>query len=121
MALGEPEVCDGRHRLVVMKKSRGLSTAVKQNPKIDTTVESQVSKTARPGAAPIFLCQHLRDNTRYTRAGDVGHPPKQHWFVDGKQVQVVVGWDSNHNLIRAWEIRVVINQMGKRPEYSAVP
>jgi len=34
---------------------------------------------------------------------------------------VVVGWDSNHNLIRAWEIRVVINQMGKRPEYSAVP
>ncbi len=46
---------------------------------------------------------------------------KQHWFVDGKQVQVVVGWDSNHNLIRAWEIRVVINQMGKRPEYSAVP
>lgn len=45
----------------------------------------------------------------------------QHWFVDGKQVQVVVGWDSNHNLIRSWEIRVVINQMGKRPEYSAVP
>ena len=45
----------------------------------------------------------------------------QHWFVDGKQVQLVVGKDSNGNLIKTWEVHVVINKSGDRPVYSPVP
>lgn len=45
----------------------------------------------------------------------------QHWFVDNKQVQLVVGKDSNGNLIKTWEVHVVINKMGDRPTYSPVP
>jgi RHS repeat-associated protein len=45
----------------------------------------------------------------------------QHWFVDGKQVQLVVGKDSNGNLIKTWEVHVVINKTGDRPVYSPVP
>ena len=45
----------------------------------------------------------------------------QHWFVDGKQVQLVVGKDSQGNLIKTWEVHVVINKQGDRPVYSAVP
>ncbi len=50
----------------------------------------------------------------------------QHWFVADpggppKQVQIVVGKDSNGNLIKTWEVHVVINQTGDRPVYSPVP
>ena len=45
----------------------------------------------------------------------------QHWFVDGKQVQLVVGKDSKGNLIKTWEVHVVINKTGDRPVYSPVP
>ena len=45
----------------------------------------------------------------------------QHWFVDKKQVQLVVGKDSNGNLIKACEVQVVINKLGDRPVYSPVP
>jgi RHS repeat-associated protein len=45
----------------------------------------------------------------------------QRWFVDGKQVQLVVGKDSNGNLIKTWEVHVVVNKMGDRPVYSPVP
>jgi hypothetical protein len=44
------------------EKDQRLSATVKQNPKIDANVESQVSKRARSGAPPVFLCQHLRHN-----------------------------------------------------------
>src|SRR5260370_18414814 len=36
------------------EKSRRLGNTIKQNPKIDMTVESQGSKSARPGAPPGF-------------------------------------------------------------------
>jgi GH25 family lysozyme M1 (1,4-beta-N-acetylmuramidase) len=74
LALVGLDVCDGGHWLGVMKKVRG-SVSVKQDPKMDTTVESQVSKSARPGAPPVFYLSTFKDNSRYTRAGDVGHPP----------------------------------------------
>jgi len=45
----------------------------------------------------------------------------QHWFVDNKQVQLVVGKDSKGNLIKTWEVHVVINKLGDRPTYSPVP
>jgi len=45
----------------------------------------------------------------------------QHWFVDGKQVQLVVGRDGKGNLIRTWEAHVVVEKTGDRPVYSAVP
>jgi hypothetical protein len=45
----------------------------------------------------------------------------QHWFVDNKQVQLVVGKDNKGNLIKTWEVHVVINKMGDRPVYSPVP
>lgn len=45
----------------------------------------------------------------------------QHWFVDGKQVQLIVGKDSNGNLIKTWEVKVVIKNFGDRPVYFAVP
>jgi RHS repeat-associated protein len=45
----------------------------------------------------------------------------QHWSVDGKQVQLVVGKDSNGNLVKTWEVHVVINKLGDRPVYSPVP
>jgi RHS repeat-associated protein len=45
----------------------------------------------------------------------------QHWLVDGKQVQLVVGKDSKGNLIKTWEVHVVINKTGDRPVYSPVP
>jgi len=45
----------------------------------------------------------------------------QHWFVDNKQVQLVVGMDSKGNLIKTWEVHVVINRLGDRPVYSPVP
>ena len=48
-------------------------------------------------------------------------PAFQHWFVDNKQVQLVVGKDSKGNLIKTWEVHVVINKMGDRPTYSPVP
>jgi hypothetical protein len=44
-------------------------------PKIQIAAESQVSKSARPGAPPVFPLSTFKDNSRYTRAGDVGHPP----------------------------------------------
>ena len=49
------------------------------------------------------------------------HTFNQRWFVDGKQVQLVVGKDSNGNLIKTWEVHVVINKAGDRPVYSPVP
>ncbi|PYX43459.1 MAG: hypothetical protein DMG83_17235 [Acidobacteria bacterium] len=45
----------------------------------------------------------------------------QHWFVDNKQVQLVVGKDNKGNLIKTWEVHVVINKLGDRPVYSPVP
>jgi RHS repeat-associated protein len=45
----------------------------------------------------------------------------QHWFVNNKQVQIVVGKDSKGNLIKTWEVHVVINKIGDRPTYSPVP
>ena len=45
----------------------------------------------------------------------------QHWFVDGKQVQLVVGRDSKGNLIKTWEVHVAIEKSGDRPVYSPVP
>jgi hypothetical protein len=45
----------------------------------------------------------------------------QHWFVDGKQVKLVVGRDATGNLIQTWEVHVVVNKTGDRPVYSPVP
>src|SRR5258708_4547236 len=39
------------------------------------TVESQVSKSARPGAPQAFPLSTVKDDSRYARAEDVGHPP----------------------------------------------
>ncbi len=44
----------------------------------------------------------------------------QHWLVDGKRVQLIVG-NNKGTLIKTWEVHVVIKQMGARPVYSAVP
>jgi len=50
----------------------------------------------------------------------------QRWFVADpggkpKQVQLVVGRDSKGNLIKTWEVHVVIKNPGDRPVYSPVP
>ena len=45
----------------------------------------------------------------------------QHWSVDGKRVQLVVRKGSNGNVVKTWEVHVVINKTGDRPVYSAVP
>jgi len=34
---------------------------------------------------------------------------------------MVVGKDSKGNLIKTWEVHVVINKLGDRPTYSPVP
>src|SRR5713101_9439775 len=57
-------------------ENHGDSVAPSNNPKIDMTVESQVSKSARPGAPPVFPLSTFEDNSRYTRSEDVGHPPQ---------------------------------------------
>lgn len=44
----------------------------------------------------------------------------QRWYVDNKQVQLVVGKDSNGNLVKAWEVQVVIGKFGDTPVYSPV-
>ncbi len=42
----------------------------------------------------------------------------QRWFVDGKQVQLVVGRDGGGNLIKAWQVHVTVNKTGDIPKYS---
>ena len=63
------EVCDGGHRLDVMKKSVPVASS-QYFPKLHVAVESQVSKTAKPGGTPGFPLSTSKDNSRYTRAGD---------------------------------------------------
>jgi len=44
-----------------------------KNPKMETTVESQVSKSAKPGApSGLFPTDILKEDSRYTRAGRCG-------------------------------------------------
>lgn len=50
----------------------------------------------------------------------------QRWFVadpggQAKQVQLIVGKDSGGNLIKTWEVHVVIKNFGDQPVYSPVP
>jgi hypothetical protein len=45
----------------------------------------------------------------------------QKWFVDGKQVKLVVGPPVNGNWITTWEVHVVIDKVGDKPIYSPVP
>jgi len=83
MGSGGLAVCDDGHCLVVMKNPGDFSTAAEENPNLDATVESQVSKGARPfdklragsGARPDFFQSTFKDDSRYTRAGDMGYPP----------------------------------------------
>jgi hypothetical protein len=42
----------------------------------------------------------------------------QRWFVDGKQVQLVVGRDGSGNLIKTWQVHVTVNKTGDIPVYS---
>ena len=59
-----------------------------------------------------------------TAHDEISPEPKtfnQRWFVDGKQVQLVVGKDSKGSLVKTWEVHVVINKLGDRPTYSPVP
>jgi RHS repeat-associated protein len=44
----------------------------------------------------------------------------QRWFVDGKQVQLVIGRDRNRDPITTWQLRVVIPKWGERPVYYPV-
>jgi hypothetical protein len=48
MGSGGLAVCDDGHCLVVMKNPGDFSTAAEENPNLDATVDSQVSKGARP-------------------------------------------------------------------------
>jgi hypothetical protein len=40
----------------------------------------------------------------------------QKWYIDGKRAQLVVGKDSNGNLIKAWTVHVVLTNSG--PQFS---
>jgi len=72
------------------EKDQRLSATVKQNPKIDANVESQVSKSAKPGAPPVFLCQNLRHNYSRRRRRPPATLPAQRagW---PRAVQVTIG------------------------------
>jgi RHS repeat-associated protein len=79
-----------------------------------TLVESQNGGTWKPAGDPTQGGAH----------DQITPEPRtfnQHWFVDGKQVQLVVGKDNKGNLIKTWEVQVVINKQGDRPVYSPVP
>jgi RHS repeat-associated protein len=43
----------------------------------------------------------------------------QRWFVGGKQVQIVIGRDDKGNIIKTWELRVVVPGLYVRPVYYA--
>ena len=45
----------------------------------------------------------------------------QRWYVDGKQVQLVIGKDSGGNLIKVWQVHGEIKKYGEKPIYSAGP
>ena len=40
----------------------------------------------------------------------------QKWYIDGKRAQLVIGKDSNGNLIKAWTVHVVLTNSG--PQFS---
>jgi RHS repeat-associated protein len=64
------------------------------------------------------------DPAKGTAHDQISPEPKtfnQHWFVDGKQVQLVVGKDSKGNLVKTWEVHVAIKNLGDRPVYSPGP
>ena len=94
-------VCDGRHRLVVMKNHGDLVPPSNKNSKTDTTVESQVSKSARPATPPVFLCQHLR-TTRVILARRCWPPAKICGANQGGH-RLLVKWGfCNSETGRAW-------------------
>jgi hypothetical protein len=83
----------------------------------------------------LFRVNVLRQ-PRYTFHVEVAHPAKgeaediispdaktfdQRWFVDGRQVQMVVGKNGNGNWMTTWEVHVTIDKAGDKPVYSAVP
>ena len=79
-----------------------------------TLVESQDGGPWKPEGDPS-------KGTAYDQISPEAKTFNQRWFVDGKQVQVVVGKDSKGNLIKTWEVHVVIPKTGDRPAYSPVP
>jgi hypothetical protein len=67
--------------------------------KIDTTVESQVSKSTRLGAPPVFLCQHVR--RKYSRRR-CRPPAKQHRGVNHFFFFVGPGESEHGNALRSF-------------------
>ena len=70
------EVCDGGHRLDVMKKS---VASIKFPVFTQTSLCGGIPglENRETWGTPGFPRSTSKDNSRYTRAGDVGHPPCQ--------------------------------------------
>jgi len=63
------------------------------------------------------------DPAKGTAHDQISPEPKtfnQHWFVDGKQVQLVVG-NNKGNLVKTWEVHIEIKNLGDRPVYCKRP
>ena len=105
VALCELEVRDFRQRLVVMKNHGDSVTPSKKTPH-DRGIPGLEKRET--WGTPGFPRSTFKDNSRYTRAGDVGHPPDaSFWgrFVPTEQCNILsacVLFVDADDITRAW-------------------